>query len=156
MPFLMVAWFRTVSPWGIEAHDKHKPRGRSPTHWREEKRWSRRLEPWYFFPTSAPRALFKHTIALVLFACSSQEHTGSMKWSIVTLFLGIEMGEIKGGSLILKLLLTQQTKLLVSGRKGSWRREQPGIFYTEEWNQKWEKRYNQNPPPFYFNSACTS
>lgn len=73
-----------------------------------------------------------------------------------TLFLGIGVGEIKGGSLILKLLWTQQTTLLVSGRKGSWRREQPSIFYTEEWNQKWEKRYNQNPPPFYFNTACTS
>lgn len=62
---------------------------------------------------------------------------------------------IKDGSLILKLLLILQTKLTVSGRKGNkWRAI--WCFLHLRVKPKWEKRYNQNPPPSHFSTACNS
>lgn len=66
------------------------------------------------------------------------------------------VGEIKDGNSILKLHLTQQTKLFSIRKKRELEERATWYFLYLRVKPKWEKRYNQNPTPFYFITACNS
>lgn len=62
--------------------------------------------------------------------------------------------KVKVGSLIIELTFDPADKILVSGRRGSWRHNL--IFSILKSETKMGKRYNQSPPPSYFSTACNS